>query len=138
MGLSTPILMEYVTDVSVPLYVLPQDYRHPLALQFEEIDEDGDLIRSYDEWGLASVLVYSYTRKIATKSDYGQMEEIMGVCLEESRHPRQENKELFRMIKRTVKSGNSKAVLPFAKVLISRIGSALAEQHEGMEEDEED
>ena len=66
------------------------------------------------------------------------MEEIMGVCLEESRHPRKENKELFRMIKRTVKSGNSKAVLPFAKVLISRIGSALAEQHEGMEEDEED
>ena len=138
MGLSTPFVMEYVTDCAVPLSLIPQDYRHPLAQQFEEIDEDGDLVRSYDEWGLASVLTYAYTRKIATKTEYSQMEEIIGVCLEESRHTRKENKELFRMIKRSVKSGNDKAVLPFAKVLISRIGSALAEQHEAMEDDEGD
>ena len=40
--------------------------------------------------------------------------------------------------KKSLSHKYSKAVLPFAKVLISRIGSALAEQHEGMEEDEED
>ena len=48
--------MEYITDAAVPLCLLPSAYRHPLAQQFEEIDEDGDLVRSYDEWGLASVL----------------------------------------------------------------------------------
>lgn len=138
MGISTPLLMEYVTDVSVSLLCLPQDYRHPLAQQFEEIDEDGDLVRSYDEWGLASVLTYAYTRKVATRAEYGQMEEIIGVCLEESRHSRKENKELFRLIKKGIKSGNEHAVLPYAKVLISRIGSALAEQHEEEDQDEED
>lgn len=130
--------MEYVTDCAVPLSLIPLEYRHPLAQQFEEIDEDGDLIRSYDEWGLASVMTYAYTRKVATKSEYSQMEEVIGACLEESRHSRTENKELFRMIKRGIKSGNEQAVLPFAKVLTSRIGCALAEQHGGMSDDDED
>jgi hypothetical protein len=130
--------MEYVTDSAIPLCLIPQDYRHPLAQQFEEIDEDGDLVRSYDEWGLASVLTYAYTRKVATKAEYGHMEEIMGICLEESRHTRKENKDLFREIKRGIKAGNEKSVLPFAKVLISRLGSALAEQHDAMEDNAED
>jgi len=130
--------MEYVTDCAVPLSLIPTEYRHPLARQFEEISDDGDLVRSYDEWGLASVLTYAYTRKVATKSEYGQIEEVIGICLEESRHSRTENKELFRMIKRGIKSGNEEAVLPFAKVLTSRIGCALAEQHEGMNPEEDD
>lgn len=130
--------MEYVTDSAIPLCLIPQDYRHPLAQQFEEIDEDGDLVRSYDEWGLASVLTYAYTRKVATKAEYSHMEEIMGICLEESRHTRKENKDLFRMIKRGINAGNEQAALPFAKVLISRLGSALAEQHDAMENDAED
>lgn len=124
--------MEYTTDCAVPLVLIPSAYVHPLAKQFEEIDDDGDLIRSYDEWGLASVLTYAYTRKVAAKADYSSMEEVMGACLEESRHSRSENKELFRMIKRSIKAGNEVAAYPFARTLISRLGSALAEQHEGM------
>lgn len=130
--------MEYVTDCAVPLSLIPVAYRHPLARQFEEISEDGELVRSYDEWGLASVLTYAYTRKIAARTEYSQMEEVIGMCLEESRHSRSENKELFRMIKRGIKAGSEEAALPFAKVLISRIGSALAEQHEGMGEDDDE
>lgn len=133
--------MEYVTDCAVPLSLIPKDFRHPLAQQFEEIDDDGDLIRSYDEWGLASVLTYTYTRRIATNTPTSKMEEIMGMCLETSRHTRKENKDLFRRIKKSVKSGDSESVLPFAAVLISRLGGALAEQHEGLEsevDDEED
>lgn len=130
--------MEYVTDCAVPLSLIPSDYRHPLARQFEEVTDGGELVRSYDEWGLASVLTYAYTRKVATKSDYSTMEEVIGTCLEESRHTRTENKELFRMIKRGIKSGNEDAVLSYSKVLISRIGSALAEQHEGMENELEE
>lgn len=124
--------MEYTTDCAVPLVLIPSAYVHPLAKQFEEIDDDGELVRSYDEWGLASVLTYAYTRKVAAQADYSSMEEVMGACLEESRHSRSENKELFRMIKRSIKAGNEAAAYPFARTLISRLGSALAEQHEGM------
>ncbi len=122
--------MEYVTDCAVPLTLIPIDYRHPLAHQFEEISDEGELVRSYDEWGLASVLTYAYTRKVATKAEYGQMEEIIGICLEQSRHSRTENKNLFRRIKRSIKAGNDASVVSSAKILMSRIGSALAEQHE--------
>lgn len=124
--------MEYTTDCAVPLALIPTAYVHPLAQQYEEIDDDGDLVRSYDEWGLASVLAYAYTRKVAASADYGTMEEIMGACLEESRHSRSENKELFRMIKRSIKAGNEAAAFPYTRTLISRLGTALAEQHEGM------
>lgn len=127
--------MEYVTDCAVPMSLIPSDYRHPLAEQFEEISDEGELIRSYNEWGLASVLTYAYTRKVATKAEYNTMEEIIGICLEESRHTRTENKALFRSIKRTIKSGDKESVLPLAKVLMSKIGSALAEQHDGMSDD---
>lgn len=130
--------MEYVTDCAVPMCLIPSDFRHPLALQFEEISDDGELIRSYNEWGLASVLTYAYTRKVATKAEYNSMEEIIGICLEESRHTRTENKALFRSIKRTIKAGDKESVLPLAKVLMSKIGSALAEQHDGMSDDYED
>ena len=109
--------MEYVTDCAVPLTCIPQGYRHPLAQQFEEISEEGELIRSYDEWGLASVLTYAYTRRIATRSKFLQMEQVIGTCLEQSRHTPKENNELFRKIKKSVKSGDSQSVLPFAKVL---------------------
>ena len=129
--------MEYVTDCAVPLSLIPTDYRHPLAQQFEEISDEGDLVRSYDEWGLASVLTYAYTRKVATAAPYRQMEEIIGICLEASRHTRDENKQLFRRIKKSIKTGDNTDVLTCAKVLMSRIGSALAEQHEGMETEEE-
>ena len=128
--------MEYTTDCAVPLALIPSAYVHPLARQFEEIDEDGDLVRSYDEWGLASVLTYAYTRKVAARADYSTMEEIMGACLEESRHSRSENKELFRMIKRSIKAGNEAAAFPYTRTLISRLGTALAEQHEGMTPDD--
>ena len=127
--------MEYVTDCAVPMCLIPSDYRHPLAEQFEEISDEGELIRSYNEWGLASVLTYAYTRKVATKAEYNTMEEIIGICLEESRHTRTENKALFRSIKRTIKAGDKEAVLPLAKVLMSKIGSALAEQHDDMSDD---
>lgn len=129
--------MEYVTDCAVPLSLIPTDYRHPLAQQFEEISDKGELVRSYDEWGLASVLTYAYTRKVATQAPYRQMEEIIGVCLEESRHTRTENKQLFRRIKKSIKAGDDTDVLTCAKVLMSRIGSALAEQHEGMDTEED-
>ena len=129
--------MEYVTDCAVPLSLIPTDYRHPLAQQFEEISDQGELVRSYDEWGLASVLTYAYTRKVATAAPYKQMEEIIGVCLEESRHTRTENKKLFTRIKRSIKAGDDTDVLTCAKVLMSRIGSALAEQHEGLDTEEE-
>jgi len=128
--------VEYTTDCAVPLALIPSAYVHPLARQFEEIDEDGDLVRSYDEWGLASVLTYAYTRKVAARADYSTMEEIMGACLEESRHSRSENKELFRMIKRSIKAGNEAAAFPYTRTLMSRLGTALAEQHEGMTPDD--
>lgn len=130
--------MEYTTDCAVPLALIPSAYVHPLARQFEEISDEGELIRSYDEWGLASVLTYAYTRKVAASADYSNMEEIMGACLEESRHSRSENKELFRMIKRGIKAGNEEAAFPYARTLISRLGTALAEQHEGFTRDEDD
>ena len=122
--------MEYTTDCAVPLALIPSAYVHPLARQFEEISDDGELIRSYDEWGLASVLTYAYTQKVATADDYSTMEEIMGVCLEESRHSRSENKELFRMLRQSIRSGDEESTLPYARTLISRLASALAEQHE--------
>lgn len=130
--------MEYTTDCAVPLALIPSAYVHPLARQFEEISDEGELIRSYDEWGLASVLTYAYTRKVAASADYSTMEEIMGACLEESRHSRSENKELFRMIKRGIKAGNEEAAFPYARTLISRLGTALAEQHEGFSSDEDE
>jgi flagellar biosynthesis protein FlhB len=130
--------VEYTTDCAVPLVLIPTAYVHPLAQQFEEISEEGELIRSYDEWGLASVLTYAYTRKVAAKADYSTMEEIMGACLEESRHTRSENKDLFRMIKRGIKSGNEEAVYSYTRTLISRLGTALAEQHEAYSDDDED
>ncbi|GCE64420.1 hypothetical protein OMCYN_00329 [cyanobiont of Ornithocercus magnificus] len=122
--------MEYTTDCAVPLALIPSAYVHPLAQQFEEISDDGELIRSYDEWGLASVLTYTYIQKVATDDDYSIMEEIMGVCLEESRHSRSENEELFGLIRQAVKSGSEDSTLPYARILISRLASALAEQHE--------
>ena len=129
-GAGTSTLVEYTTDCAVPLALIPSAYVHPLAQQFEEISDDGELIRSYDEWGLASVLTYAYTQKVATADDYSTMEEIMGVCLEESRHSRSENKELFRMLRQSIRSGDEESTLPYARTLISRLASALAEQHE--------
>ena len=122
--------MEYTTDCAVPLALIPSGYVHPLARQFEEISDDGELIRSYDEWGLASVLTYTYIQKVTAADDYSIMEEIMGVCLEESRHSRSENEELFGLIRQSVKSGSEDSTLPYARILISRLASALAEQHE--------
>ena len=122
--------MEYTTDCAVPLALIPSAYVHPLARQFEEISDDGELIRSYDKWGLASVLAYTYIQKVATADDYSIMEELMGACLEESRHRRSENEELFRLIKQSIKSGSENFTVPYARVLISRLASALAEQHE--------
>ena len=130
--------MEYITEAAVPLALIPPGFRHPLARQFEEIDEDGDLVRSYDEWGLASVLTYAYTRRVQQKAEYSNMEMIIGECLEQSRHTTSENKALVRAIKRCIKAGNESETLGYSKVLISKIGLALAEQHEGMEEDSED
>jgi hypothetical protein len=133
--------VEYITESSVPLVVLPPGFRHPLAEQFEEIDEDGDLVRSYNEWGLASVLAYAYSRRVERKADYSSMEMIIGECLEQSRHTTTENKELFRAIKRCIKAGDETQAMGLSKVLISKIGLALAEQHEHLEtmdDDEED
>ena len=130
--------MEYVTEAAVPLCLIPTDFRHPLARQFEEIDEDGDLIRSYDEWGLASVLTYAYYKRVQAKSQYSNIEMIIGECLEISRHPALENKALFQTLKREIKAGNEEQAVGWSKILISKIASALAEQHEGMEDDEED
>jgi len=130
--------LEYITDAAVPLCLIPASFRHPLAQQFEEIDEDGDLIRSYDEWGLASVLTYAYTKRVAKKSEYSTMEFIIGECLENSRHTASENKALFRALKRGIKSGNEDEILSYSKILMSKIGSALAEQHEGLSDEEED
>ncbi len=133
--------VEYITESSVPLIVLPSGFRHPLAEQFEEIDEDGDLVRSYNEWGLASVLAYAYSRRVERHADYSSMEMIIGECLEQSRHTTTENKELFRAIKRCIKAGDEDQAMGYSKVLISKIGLALAEQHEHlevMEDDEED
>jgi|TARA_Y100000361_G_scaffold36231_1_gene30792 hypothetical protein len=118
--------------------LIPSAFRHPLAQQYEEIDEDGDLVRSYDEWGLASVLAYAYTKRVQAKAEYSSMEMIIGECLKQSRHTPTENKELFRAIKREIKAGNEEQVLGYSKVLISKIGSALAEQHEAMEDEEDD
>jgi len=130
--------VEYITDAAVPLSLLPSSFRHPLARQFEEIDDDGDLIRSYDEWGLASVLTYAYTRRVQAKTEYSTIEMIIGECLENSRHTTTENKALFRALKRGIKSEDKDEVLKWSKVLISQIGSALAEQHEGLSDEEDD
>lgn len=130
--------MEYTTDCAVPLVLIPSYYVHPLARQYEEISTNGELIRSYDEWGLASVLTYAYTRKVAASDDYSSMEEVMGACMEESRHTRAENKTLFRMIKRRIRAGDEQAALPYTRTLVSRLGIALAEQHEGIEDDNDD
>ena len=69
--------MEYVTESAVSLLCIPQDFRHPLAQQFEEIDEDGDLVRSYDEWGLASVLTYMFCKRVEKKSQYANIEMVI-------------------------------------------------------------
>lgn len=130
--------MEYITESAVPLCLIPVDFRHPLARQFEEVDEDGDLIRSYDEWGLASVLTYAYYKRVQTRSQYSKMEMLIGECLEISRHPPMENKALFQTLKREIKAGNQEQAVGWSKILISKIASALAEQHEDMEDDEED
>lgn len=127
--------MEYISDVAVPICLIPAGFRHPLARQFEEIDEHGELIRSYNEWGLASVMTYAYTRRVGAHSEYTTMEMVIGECLEQSRHTRSENKELFRAIKRGVKGGDEATVLNYSKVLISKIASALAEQHEDYDDD---
>jgi hypothetical protein len=129
--------VEYITDAAVPLVLIPPGYRHPLAQQFEEIDDDGDLVRSYDEWGLASVLTYAYTRRVKQHADYKSMELLMGECLEGSRHTTNENRELFRAIKRCIKAGNDHETLGYSKVLISKLGLALAEQHEGYDDEED-
>ena len=130
--------MEYITESAVPLCLIPVDFRHPLARQFEEVDEDGDLIRSYDEWGLASVLTYAYYKRVQTRSQYSKMEMLIGECLEISRHPPMENKALVQTLKREIKAGNQEQAVGWSKILISKIASALAEQHEDMEDDEED
>lgn len=132
-------VLQFITDAAVPLNLVPAGFRHPLACQFEELDDDGELCRSYDEWGLASVLTYAYTRRIKTKSEYTSMERVIGECLEQSRHTESENKKLFSAIKRCIKSGDEDQTLLYSKVLISKIGSALAEQHPLLEDfDEED
>jgi hypothetical protein len=130
--------MEYVTEHAVPMLCLPADFRHPLAEQFEEVDEDGDLIRSYNEWGLASVLTYMFCRRVQTKGQYASIEMVIGECLTISRHTVTENKALFRAIKREIKAGNQDKVVAWSKILVSQLASALAEQHEDMEDDEED
>jgi len=130
--------MEYVTEAAVPLCLIPVDFRHPLARQFEEIDEDGDLIRSYDEWGLASVLTYAYYKRVQAKTQYSNMEMMIGECLEMARHSPLENKVLFQTLKREIKAGNEEQAVGWSKILVSKIASALAEQHEDLEDDEED
>jgi len=130
--------MEYITEHAVPICLLPVDFRHPLAEQFEEVDEDGDLIRSYNEWGLASVLAYMFCRRVQTKRQYANIEMVIGECLRISRHTATENKALFRAIKREIKAGNQEKVAAWSKILVSQLALALAEQHEGMEDDEED
>jgi hypothetical protein len=55
-----------------------------------------------------------------------------------SRHTKTENTQLFKAIKREIKAGKQEEVVGYSKVLISKIGSALAEQHEAMEDDEDD
>ena len=130
--------MEYVTEHAVPMLCLPADFRHPLAEQFEEVDEDGDLIRSYNEWGLASVLAYMFCRRVQTKRQYASIEMVIGECLTISRHTATENKALFRAIKREIKAGNQDKVVAWSKILVSQLACALAEQHEGLEDDEED
>tara|TARA_B100000925_G_scaffold120088_1_gene89221 strand:+ start:578 stop:970 length:393 start_codon:yes stop_codon:yes gene_type:complete len=130
--------MEYITEHAVPLICLDKDFRHPLAEQFEEIDEDGDLVRSYNEWGLASVLAYMFCRRVETKRQYANIEMVIGECLRISRHTASENKALFRAIKREIKAGDREKVIAWSKILVSQLALALAEQHEGMEEDEED
>ena len=69
--------MEYITEHAVPLICLDKDFRHPLAEQFEEIDEDGDLVRSYNEWGLASVLTYMFCKRVETKRQYANIEMVI-------------------------------------------------------------
>ena len=130
--------MEYITEHAVPLICLDKDFRHPLAEQFEEIDEDGDLVRSYNEWGLASVLAYMFCRRVETKRQYANIEMVIGECLRISRHTASENKALFRAIKKEIKAGDREKVIAWSKILVSQLALALAEQHEGMEEDEED
>jgi len=129
--------VEFITDAAVPLMCLPPAFRHPLARQFEELDEDGDLQRSYDEWGLASVLAYAYTLRIEKKSEYSSMEMVIGECLEGSRHSPTENKELFKAIKRSVKAGDEDQTITLSKILMSKIGIALSEQH-NTEDDDQD
>ena len=139
MDISDSSAVQFITDAAVPLNLVPAGFRHPLARQFEEIDDDGELCRSYDEWGLASVLTYAYTRRVQTSSEYTSMEMVIGECLEQSRHTESENKKLFSAIKRSIKSGDEDQTLLYSKVLISKIGSALAEQHPISENsDEED
>jgi len=130
--------MEYITEHAVPLICLDKDFRHPLAEQFEEIDEDGDLVRSYNEWGLASVLAYMFYRRVETKRQYANIEMVIGECLRISRHTASENKALFRAIKREIKAGDKEKVVAWSKILVSQLALALAEQHEGIEDDEED
>tara|TARA_Y100000287_G_C13995845_1_gene245092 strand:+ start:124 stop:516 length:393 start_codon:yes stop_codon:yes gene_type:complete len=130
--------MEYITEHAVPLICLDKDFRHPLAEQFEEIDEDGDLVRSYNEWGLASVLAYMFYRRVETKRQYANIEMVIGECLRISRHTATENKALFRAIKREIKAGDREKVIAWSKILVSQLALALAEQHEGLEDYEED
>ena len=130
--------MEYVTESAVSLLCIPQDFRHPLAQQFEEIDEDGDLVRSYDEWGLASVLTYMFCKRVEKKSQYANIEMVIGECLSISRHTASENKALFRSLKREIKAGNYPQVVAWSKILVSQLASALAEQHEDMGDDDEE
>ena len=110
--------MEYITDAAVPL-AYPIGISSPLAQQYEEIDEDGDLVRSYDEWGLASVLAYAYTKQVQAKAVFS-MEMIIGECLKQSRHTPTENKELFRAIKREIKAGNEGKSLDIQRFLFPR------------------
>ena len=130
--------MEYVTESAVSLLCIPQDFRHPLAQQFEEIDEDGDLVRSYDEWGLASVLTYMFCKRVEKKSQYANIEMVIAECLSNSRHTASENKALFRTLKREIKAGNYPQVVAWSKILVSQLASALAEQHEDMGGDDEE
>ncbi len=91
MDISDSSAVQFITDAAVPLNLVPAGFRHPLARQFEEIDEDGELCRSYDEWGLASVLTYAYTRRVQTNRIHVD-EMVIGECLEQSRHTESETK----------------------------------------------
>ena len=72
------------------------------------------------------------------KSQYANIEMVIGECLSISRHTASENKALFRSLKREIKAGNYPQVVAWSKILVSQLASALAEQHEDMGDDDEE